>query len=246
MAKHAGHPPVPFWRLYLRMGGWIPLILGLFFAATTWISLAQHNLAERFETEGVEARATVKDKYWTESRDSDGDRTITYYLDVEFDTDDGENMLLTRSVPKSVHDAAGIGGQMTIWYLRSDPDRIEMRRGETRHSSVAAQIAALIAGGLLLGGFWFVARRAVAAVRARRYGARETAIVTGIARTNIRVNRRYRYRLTWREASGREGRSLAYKKAHIDGIPTGSEITVYQGIKRAWWTGDVGERPDNG
>ena len=34
-----------------------------------------------------------------------------------------------------------------------------------------------------------------------------------------------------------------YPYDEIDSYPSGSEIAVYQGIKRAWWTGDVGERP---
>ena len=74
-------------------------------------------------------------------------------------------------------------------------------------------------------------------------GARETARVTGTKRTNYRVNNRYRYRLTWEEQSGRHGESLAYKEHHLTPYQPGQEITVYQGIKRAWWSGDVGERP---
>jgi len=41
---------------------------------------------------------------------------------------------------------------------------------------------------------------------------------------------------------GREGQSLMHKAADVGGIRPGDTVGIYQGVKRAWWVGDVGER----
>lgn len=243
MAKVAGSDPVPLWRLFLRMGGWFALAFAVPMVILTLISNWQLEIAERFETEGREAVATVRGKYFTESTDSDGDRTVTYYLVLDFVTQAGEEMNINRSVGSGVYNRAKPGDTMPIRYLETEPDRTELRRGETLSGSRVAQGIGLLFGLLTLGCGWYAGRHAVAAVRARRFGARAVARVTGLKQTSVRVNGKPRYRLTWREASGREGESLMYPRDEIDGYPVGSGIEVYQGIKRAWWTGDVGERP---
>jgi len=242
MAKVAGSDPVPLWRLFLRMGGWFAVAFAVPLVILTLISNWQLGIAERFETEGRETVAVVRDKYFTESTDSDGDRTVTYYLVLDYVTQAGEAMNINRSVGNGVYNRAKLGDRMPIWYLETEPDRTELRRGETLSGSRVAQGIGLVFGLLTLGSVWYSGRWAVAAVRARRYGTRETARVTGLKQTSVRVNNKPRYRLTWREASGREGESLMYPRDEVDGYPVGSEIAVYQGIKRAWWSGDVGER----
>lgn len=243
MAKVAGSDPVPLWRLFLRMGGWFALAFAVPLVILTLISNWQLGLAQRFETEGRESVATVRDKYFTESTDSDGDRTVTYYLVLDYITDAGKEMNINRAVGSGLYNRSNAGDTMPIWYLESAPDRTELRRGETLTGSRVAQWIGLVFGLLVLGFGWYSGRWAVAAVRARRYGVRETAAVTGTKRTAVKVNNKSRYRLTWREASGREGESLMYPYDELGGYPVGSEIAVYQGITRAWWTGDVGEHP---
>ena len=57
-----------------------------------------------------------------------------------------------------------------------------------------------------------------------------------------RVNKQPRFRIVWRDMQGREGQSLMHKAADVGGIRPGDTVGIYQGVKRAWWVGDVGER----
>ena len=246
MAKVAGERPVPLWRLFWRMGGWITLIFLLFLIVLTLFSVLSLRLAERFDVEGRETTAAVLDKYERVSTDSDGDREVTYYFVLQYETQAGQTIEIGRSVGSGLYRRTDIGTRIPVWYLESQPEKIEVSRGENRSASVLTQWFALAFGIGALVAMWFPGRRAVAAVRARRYGARETAQVTGLERTRYRVNNRYRYRLAWKEQNGRAGTSLAYKEVDLDGYRAGDRITVYQGIKRAWWSGDVGERPETG
>lgn len=243
MAQVAGDDPVPVWRLFWRMGGWLALIFLVFFVFLTVISHTTLTLAERFDTEGRETTAEVLDKYERVSTDSDGDRTVTYYFALTFDTNAGERIDISRSVGSGPYRKTQVGDRIPIWYLQSDPDTTELSRGENQTTSRLTQGIALVFGLLALGALWVPGRKAVAAVRARRDGARETVEVLGTTRTSYRVNKRYRYRLTWTEPSGRVGESLAYKEHQLFPYPPGTEIKIYQGLKRAWWEGDVGQRP---
>lgn len=227
------------------MGGWVTLIFLVLLCIMTLFSTLSLNLAERFEAEGRETAAAVLDKYQTVTTDSDGDREVTYYFVLQYDTQRGETLEITESVGSGIYNRTQTNTRIPIWYLETEPDRIEVTKGSNRTASIVTRWIALVFGIVALAVMWFPARRAVAAVRARRYGARETARVTGTKRTNYRVNNRYRYRLTWKEQSGRSGESLAYRESQLSGFQRGEKITVYQGIKRAWWSGDVGHRPED-
>ncbi|MCA0954250.1 DUF3592 domain-containing protein [Mameliella alba] len=246
MARIADDQPVSIFRLFWRMGGWITLIFIALLLVLTLISHTTLNLANRFDQEGRETAADIVDKRREVTTDSDGDREVTYYFDLRFETHEGERVVVSRSVGSSLYHRHEIGERLPIWYLQSDPERTELNRGENRTTSIVTRWIALVFGLGALVAMWIPGRWAVAAVRARRYGARETAHVTGMKATNYRVNNKYRYRLTWKEASGRQGESLAYKEHQLEPYRPGQEIVVYQGIKRAWWSGDIGERPGGG
>ena len=97
-------------------------------------------------------------------------------------------------------------------------------------------------GLVWLAALWITGRWAVEALRARRYGACEMAEVTGIERSAVRVNNTPRYRLTWQDGRGRRGQSLLRKKRDVDGYGAGDRVRIYQGLKRPWWAGDIGDR----
>ncbi|MGP6085564.1 hypothetical protein [Antarctobacter jejuensis] len=245
MATIADDKPVPLWRLFWRMGGWITLIFLVVLLVLTIISQSTLSLANRFDAEGRETAADLVDKRREVTTDSDGDEEITYYFDLRFETLEGDLVVVSRSVGSSEYHKREIGDRIPIWYLQSQPGTTELTRGENRSTSTVTRWIALIFGIGALIAIWIPGRKAVAAVRARRYGAREAAEILGTKCTNIKVNNRYRYRLTWKEQSGRVGESLAYKEEQLEGFRPGETITVYQGIQRAWWSGDVGERPDS-
>lgn len=234
--------PVSFLRLFWRMGGWLSLIPLVIILGLTLASHLTLGLADRFDTEGRETIGTVIDREISISRDSDGDESRSYLLTIRFDTSAGRGVATRKSTGSTFYHEHDIGSDLPLWYLDSDPDRIELSRGENRTASTITQFLALVFGGLCLVALWFPARRAVAALRARMYGAEETARVLDIQRSNITVNNHRLYRLSWQEKSGRRGQSLAYRREVLEPWQPGSAITVYQGIKRAWWSGDVGLR----
>lgn len=241
----AALPPVPIWRLFLKMGGWFGLGIGATLLVLTLIGQMFFNTARRFDTEGRPAVAVVVEKYITESTDSDGDRTITRWLDVEFTTEAGEAIATSESVGTTAYRDARKGGEIGLWYLETAPERVEITRGSNAQSARIVQIVLLAAGALWLGLVWVVGRWAVEALRARRYGACEAAEVTEVFRTSVKINNSPRYRLKWRDGAGRAGQSLLRRAEDLEGFPPGSRIRIYQGLKRAWWAGDIGDRPAN-
>ncbi|WP_371228678.1 DUF3592 domain-containing protein [Roseovarius sp. 2305UL8-3] len=236
--------PVPIWRLFLKMGGWIVLISGAILLLFTLISHLALQTAKQFEREGRMASAMVTEKYTTESRDSDGDRTTTYWLTFDFVTERREEVTVTESVGTSAYRRAEVGQPFELLYLASNPQKIEATPGSNRRGSRVFQIMALVLGLIWLVGLWKVGGWSVSAVRARRFGTRETAKVKEVRRTAVRINNRPRYRLIWRDSKGREGASLLRKGADLESFGKGDPIEIYMGLKTSWWVGDIGERPE--
>lgn len=243
MTEPGSYPPVSTLRLFLKMGGWIPLIVGLVLVVVTVIGQISLNTAKLFEDEGREAIAVVKEKYATESRDSDGDRTVTYWLTLEYETQSGKALTHSRTVNSSEYRSAEEGGELSLLYLEKDPTRTELTEGSYADGARVAQIIALIIGLMWLGALWITGRWAVEGARARLYGACEEAEVTQVVRTAVRVNNKPRYRLLWTDGQGRQGKSLLRKRADLEGYSAGDRIRIYQGLKRPWWAGDIGDRP---
>lgn len=238
------HQPVSLLRLFLKMGGWFVVVAGVSILLFTLFSHLSLQTARQFEREGLHTQAIVTKKYDTENRDADGDRTMTYWLTLEYVTESGEEITLNRSVRLSTYRSAQIGAPLDLLYLRSAPTTTEVTPGSNLSTSRVAQGIALVMGLVWLAALWIVGGWAVSAVRARRYGARETASVTQVRKTNVKINRGARYRLVWTDAQGREGTSLLHQHANLAGFQAGDQIDIYQGVKHAWWVGDIGERPE--
>ena len=235
-------PPISLFRLFWRMGGWVVIVFGAVFLIVTLIGYLSFQAAERFTREGVPATAVVTEKYLEESRDSDGDTVIDYYLTLKFETQAGRAMRLTEMVSNDEYARAQEGGAFDLLYLRSDPTRVELTQGSNARAANGLQIAALCMGLIWLAGLWWIGRWAVEAGRARAYGARQVAHVTEVRESNVKVNNSYRYRLVWKDAAGHEGTSLLHKATVLDGYGNGDPIVIYQGLKRSWWAGDIGDR----
>lgn len=236
--------PVPLFRLFWKMGGWSVIILGVLLLILSLISQANLSTAKRFEKEGRKATAIVTERYTTVSTDSDGDRTTTYWLTLDYVTQAGEEISLNRSVGTAAYNRASEGQPFDLLYLDSQPRKTELTEGSYRQSSRVLQVVALVEGVMFLGLLWLIGGWTVSAARARRYGRREEAVVREVRRTNIRVNNRPRFRLVWEDSAGREGKSLLRKKSDLAGFRPGDHIDIYHGLKRSWWVGDIGERPE--
>ncbi len=236
--------PVPIWRLFLKKGGWFVLISGAVLLLLTFISHLALQTAKQFEREGRMASAMVTEKYTTESRDSDGDRTTTYWLTFNFVTQSKEDVTVTDSVGTSAYRRAEVGQPFELLYLSSNPRKIEATPGSNRRGARAFQIAALVLGLAWLAGLWKVGGWSVSAVRARRFGKREIAKIKEVRSTGVRVNNKPRFRLVWRDSKGREGTSMLRKRSDLKRFSKGEQIEVYMGLKTSWWVGDIGERPE--
>lgn len=234
--------PVSVFRLFLRMGGWIVLILGLVLVILTSIASVSLNTAQRFDAEGRETVAQITERNLTESRDSDGDKTVTYYFHLDYTTNGRREMSIRKSVGSSMYNAHDVGDRIQIWYLETQPDTVELDRGSNAQVARVMQWVGLAFGLAWLGSLWLIGRKAVAAVRARRYGARQEARVQDVERTAVTANGKRQFRLVWRDSQGRTGKSMMGKHAKFDGISTGDTVTIYQGLKISWWSGDVGDR----
>ena len=241
MTDETALPPVSILRLFLKMGGWFVIGLGATLLMLALVGQMFFALAQRFDVEGRQAVAIVTEKYITESTDSDGDRTITHWLMLDYATEAGEDISTTQSVSSDEYTQAKKGGEIELWYLQSQPERIEITRGSNARGARVVRIILLILGAAWLGFFWVVGRWVVEAVRTRRYGAVEQAEVTEVAPTSVRINNRPRYRLKWRDAQGRVGQSLMRRAEDLETYPCGAKIRIYQGLKRAWWAGDIGD-----
>lgn len=244
MLEKDHYAPRSAWVLFMRMGGWIPMIFAAVVVLVSLIGQYNFSTAQRFVEEGRIATAAVADKYVRESRDSDGNRTYTYYLVMEFVTQRREEMSVRKSVGSSFYRRVDTGDAMEIRYLESDPDTVELREGDYARGAAALRWVALVLGVIWLGLFWVIGRWTVEALRARRYGQVEMAQLKEVMRTNVRINNSPRYRLVWTDGAGREGRSMLKKASEVEGWHGRDPIRVYQGMKRSWWAGDIGDRPD--
>jgi hypothetical protein len=244
MSEDAPLPPVSMLRLFFRMGGWFVVGVTVAFLGVTAVAQLFFGAAQRFEAEGRPVVALVTEKRVAEGRDSDGDRTVTYWLTLEYVTGAGEEIRQATTVTMGEYRAAEEGEALEIWYLESDPTRVEVTKGENAGSARVFRVMSLVLGVIWLGLFWLVGRWVVEAVRARRYGACERAEVTEVYRTAISVNNRPRYRVKWCDGQGRPGQSLLEKRRDVEKVRPGDRVRIYQGLKRAWWAKDIGDRDD--
>ncbi|MEM8775883.1 MAG: DUF3592 domain-containing protein [Pseudomonadota bacterium] len=243
MTSSREKPPGVF-RLFLRMGGWIVLGLGLLVFVLSFASQGELNKAELFDAEGKATIATVTDKFTKTRYRGEGRSTTDYYLTLEYATREGGQIELKKSVSSRQYRETRAGDELNIWYLPSNPKTIELERGSSRSGSETIKWLALVFGV----GWLVLLRRvggwAVAAVRARRYGELQEVEVVEVRETNVRVNKQPRYRLIWRMPTGEEGQSLLHKRRDLEGYRSGDRIKVYTGLKYSWWVGDVGTVED--
>lgn len=236
------YPPRTAFSLFMRMGGWLPMLFAVPVVIVSLIGQYNFSTAQRFEEEGRTAVAVVEDKYVREGRDSDGNRTYTYYLVVDFLTQRREEVNVSKTVGRGFYREQAVGDEIEIRYLESQPETVELREGNYARGATALRWVALVLGVIVLGMLWVTGRWTVEALRARKYGAVEMAEVVEVVKTNVRVNNRARFRIVWKDAQGREGKSMLRKAADVEGWHGRDPIRIYQGLKRSWWARDIGDR----
>ncbi|WP_120501795.1 DUF3592 domain-containing protein [Roseovarius sp. EL26] len=244
MTGEIGQRPPSVVQLFLKMGGWFVLVLGGLILLISVVGQSNFKTAERFENEGRLAQAEVVKKYTSEHREPDGDIEITYRLVAQFTPTGGDLTKVDRSVPRSFYDDVEEGGRVELLYLPNQPSKVELTRGANRAGATFLSRLSLVLGMIWLVALWVVGRWAVAGVRARRFGTREEALVSEVKQSMITINGRARFRLVWVDAQGREGTSLLHVWDDLAHFKTGDRVMIYHGVKRSWWAGDIGTRPE--
>ncbi|MEM9498823.1 MAG: DUF3592 domain-containing protein [Pseudomonadota bacterium] len=236
-------PPPDAKQLFLRMGGWFVIGLGLLVLVVTLLSQSRASLARQFELESRTAEARVTNRY---IRQQDGGTDqVSFIVAIRFSTAEGKQVRLERGVPEETYRALRPGATLDVRYLPDDPDTVEVTDGAYRSGAVMLQRLALGGGVVWLVMLWRVGSWAVGAVRAREHGALEAVEVVRVQRTTWRLNRQRLFRLVWRDAQGTEGHSLLNWRRRVAPYRPGTTTHVYRGSRDMWWVGDVGERAED-
>ena len=241
MQDYSQGPPPGFWTLFRRSGGIFPIVSAAATLVMTGVSSGDLRSAYALEAHGVEAQAIVVARDRRTQRTDSGTKT-TYYVTLRYGLATQERDV-ERSVPKSFYDTRTEGQFQTIRYLPDRPDIVEFWPGRKAEQATRAQIGALFFGVVTLGAGWFVARRVVAMLRARRFGPHEVGRVIEIAQRRSRKRRVHV--LVWQDACGEIGESRGSGEARYAAYGPGSEIDLYRDARgRAWWAGDIGHREE--
>jgi hypothetical protein len=145
-------------------------------------------------------------------------------------------------VPSDVYRDLSVGEVITLRYLDQDPIRVEYPIGENQSSGEVLFGANWVLLFILAGCFWWVGQKTNHAIKARRQGQAEWVEVTGTHRSKTGVNKRYRYRLTWRAGDGSTGESMMAAPEVFSAYKAGDQTLVYRRGNGAWWQGDVGPK----
>lgn len=237
-------PPTPpgAVRLFFRMGGWGVVALGSVVVGLSLWADGQQRLQRAFAEDGNTVEARVLERIARSHLNVDGSVSYRYFLDLGFVTDLGERFRIRQSVNADRFEEVAEGDPVRVRYLEGDPVRVLLPEQSTPNAGQGATRTALVLGLVALGLLWRIGGWAVSGVKARRQGPPETAHVVGMERSVIRAVDGERYRLIWRNAEGRDGRSLLHKKRDLAEIAPGTPITLYRDGPHLWWAGDVGTR----
>lgn len=239
--KHSRTAPRSFFSLYLRLGGWLSLILGGLLVVLTLISATQLYIADALDRDGKFATAVVLEKRFAVTVDDDGDETTRYYATFRFKDSATGGRDQERSVNRGFYTSTQQGNEVEIRYLRSDPSTFEYEIGQYRRGGTIVRYIGLAFGIAGLVALWVFGRQASDALAARKHGEKRLASVTEIRDTNIRVQNLIQARLIWEEKDGQTGQSLMRDRTELSTLfRAGDQIVVFRLGDKAFWEGDVG------
>ena len=234
-----GTPPT-FWRLFWKAGGAIPVFFAVVTVVFSLISASELRLALEMEARGEVALGRVISRETRTVRRNDRNER-EYFVTMIYPAN-GTDVTKRKKVSGSVYQQSPEGAERKVRYLPDRPEAVEFRIGENRSDSATLRWVALLLGLATLGAGWFIGRKAVAMVRARRFGPHEFGEVTEI-REKGKGNKKG-YQLVWRDARGEAGESLRTRRdTRYQNFPPGTQIDLFRDARgRAWWSGDVGRR----
>ncbi|MDF0599939.1 hypothetical protein P1J78_04270 [Psychromarinibacter sp. C21-152] len=234
--RHDRHRPRGWWSLFIRLGGWVGLILGALLLVVTTFSAGALFLADRLDRSGALAYAVV-----TDTREAPSAEGTEHYVTFTFKAKGGGGRTVETAVSPGYYADARIGDERPIRYLLDDPTQVEEDLGAYRRVGTRLRWIGLAVGLAGLAALWVFGKRANRAVRVRRDGRRVLADVMGVRELRVTVNGARQGRLTWREPDGKTGESLMRPVAWLrETYRPGDRIVVYRLGRHAYWEGDVG------
>ena len=240
MKDYSSGPPPTFWRLFWKAGGAIPVFMAVFTVIFSLVSASGLRLAAEMEARGEVVLGRVLARETRVVRRNDRNER-EYYVTMSYPAN-GEEITKRKKVSGSLYQQSEEGTERKVRYLPDRPNEVEFRIGENLSNATAMRWVSLLLGLATLAAGWFIGRKTVAMVRARRFGPHEQGEVTEIREKGRGNNRGYQ--LIWRDARGETGESFKTKRdTRYRNFPPGTAIDLYRDARgRAWWSGDVGGR----
>ncbi len=246
MSQKQPRAPLSVIGIMMRNGLWM-VPLGLVFAALTgFAALMTQRDAIALDARGIEGTATVISSERRVRTDSEGRRSVSYFVRYRIDLEDGETHSNRDNVTRATYNAVSQGDEIWVRYVPDDPEIAEIERGRARQGSQVFAFFALALGG---GSGWLGWRswqRSQPMIRAGRHGERRSARVLGHFKT-FSGNRKegLLYKLRWVDSTGKEGISEVKRRAEaLQAWPKDSEITVHVDPEtgETFWEQDLAAR----
>jgi len=205
---------------------WMPavaLVLALIFGG---ISVNNGRNATLLENHGVLTQGLVTGRERRETRDSDGNRSVDYYVSYRFSAG-GRDYARRVEVRYAFYASVRENQPLTIRYHAERPSLHEYDIGSYRRAASEAAgfsgLGVLAAIGLLV----WIARRSGALFRALRRGeVRRAEVVAHVTKPRRGASGGRYGRLRWRDEQGQEGTSGIVPMLDVVSHPVGSRISV--------------------
>lgn len=211
------------------------LALALIFGG---ISYMASRTALALETRGIVTEGTITGKERRESRDSEGNRTVRYYVSYRFQPSTGPVIARRVRTSLSYYNSVSQGQTIRVRYLPDRPATHEFRIGSTRARADDNRNYAFLALAAAIGAGVFFGTRAAPLLRALTAGETRRAVVTAHVEKPRRRNTGARKgRIVWRDETGQEGTSGPVPMLDVRGHPVGCRIRVVvdRMSGRTWW-----------
>jgi len=224
-------------QIVKKTGLWLPIValtVALIFAG---ISAMKANSAAKLEEFGVMTEGIITDRERRESRDSDGNVTIEYYVSYRFSAN-GQEYARQVNTGYTYYASVRPGQAIPIRYYTERPALHEYDIGSFRREASEMAGMAWLGGFVAIGLSVWVALRSGPLFRALRRGeVRRAEVVEHIAKPK-RGKSGGRYgRLRWRDEGGNDGTSGIVPMLDVVSHPVGSRINVVIDPKtgRGYW-----------
>lgn len=213
----------------------ILLALALIFGGLSWTA-ARTALA--LETRGIVTEGTITGRERRESRDSEGNTTVRYYVSYRFATNAGEVISRRVRTSASYYRSVTQGQIIQVRYLPDRPRTHEYRIGSFRQRSGDNLTYALLALAAAAGAGLYFGSKSAPLLRALATGeTRRATVIRHIEKQRRRNTGARKGRIVWRDDTGQEGTSGPVPMLDVRGHPVGCRIIVVVDriSGKTWW-----------